>query len=88
MSYLGRDFSDREWSLVCSGLLPLRPMTKEERAHEDERRRVEAERIARRPFLFLLKFILALSFLAFSIWSVHRAWTAAFRLPPSWRAMA
>lgn len=60
-------------------------MTPEEKAREDERRRREAEWINRHPYRFLLKFTLALSFLVFSIWLVHRNWEKAFRLPPSWR---
>ena len=43
-------------------------MTPEEEAREDERQRKETEKIDRHPLRFLLKFILAASFLIFSIW--------------------
>lgn len=86
MNFIGRELSDQECSLVGCGLMPLRPMTPDEMAREDERRRREAEWINRHPYRFLLKFTLALSFLIFSIWAVHRNWVNAVGSPPYWRA--
>ena len=85
MKHLGRELSDHDWSLVCCGLMPLRPMTPEEKAYEDERQKHEAEWINRHPYLFLLKFTLALSFLIFSIFLVHRTWIKAVGSPLAWR---
>ena len=45
----------------------LRPMTPEEKIAEDERIRQEIKDIRRRPWRFLI----ALGFLAFSIWLVY-----------------
>ena len=74
MNLMGRELSDNDANLVGCGLMPLRPMTSEEAAREKERRQREAEWIKRHPFRFLLKFILALSFLVFSWWLVVRCW--------------
>ena len=70
MNLFGRELSDLDGSLVGCGLKPLRPMTQEEKALEDERQRLEVKRISRHPFRHLLCFLAALLFLAFSIWLV------------------
>ena len=81
---MGRELTDHDWSLVCSGLKPLRPMTLEEEDREKERQRQEAEWINRHPYRFLFKFALALSFLIFSTCLVHRTWVKVFDSPPAW----
>ena len=81
---MGRELSDHDWSLVCSGLKPLRPMTPAEEVREKDRQRREAEWINRHPFRFLLKFLLALAFLIFSWWNVHRLWVKDMAMPPSY----
>ena len=68
MNFMGRELSRLDWSLVGSGLKPLRPMTADETVREKERRRREAERISRHPIPYLLRFAAALAFLIFSIW--------------------
>ena len=68
MNFMGRELSRLDWSLVGSGLKPLRPMTPDEAAREKERRRTDAERISRHPIQYLLWFATALAFLIFSIW--------------------
>ena len=70
MNLFGRELSDLDARLVGCGLKPLRPMTPEEAAFENERERRAAERISLHPFRYLLCFLGALSFLAFSIWLV------------------
>ena len=85
MSFSSGDFFDTTATFgACCG--SVCSMTPEEVAREDERQRKEAEKIDRHPLRFLLKFILAASFLIFSIWLVYRNWGKAMTTPPSWQA--
>ena len=68
MKFMGRELSDLDWSLVGSGLKPLRPMTPAEESSETVRRQHDAEWINRHPLRYLLRFLAALAFLCFSIW--------------------
>ena len=68
MNFMGRELSDLDWSLVGSGLKPLRPMTSAEEARETVRQQRDAEWINRHPFRYLMRFLAALAFLGFSIW--------------------
>ena len=85
MSFSSGDFFDTAAAFgACCG--STYSMTPEAAAREDERQRKEAEKIDRHPLRFLLKFILAASFLIFSIWLVYRNWEKAMAIPPSWHA--
>ena len=84
MSFSSGDFFDAAAGFAaCCGC--ARPMTPEEEVREKERQRREAEWINRHPFRFLLKFLLALAFLIFSWWNVHRLWVKDMAMPPSYR---
>ena len=85
MSYSSGDIFDASATFgVCCG--SMCSMTPEEAAREKERQRKETDEIDRHPMRFLLKFILAASFLIFSIWLVCRNWEKAIAMPPSWHA--
>ena len=85
MSFSSGDFFDTAAAFgACCG--STCSMTPEKVAWEDERRRKETNEIDRHPLRFLLKFILAASFLVFSIWLVYRNWEKAMTMPPSWYA--
>lgn len=86
--YLGRELTDDEFSLVASGMWPLRPMTAAEKERRKERLRQYAAEIDRHPVRFLVKFFLALAFVIFSWWLVRRNYNQAFDPTPPHRHRA
>ena len=85
MSFSSGDFFDTAVAFgACSGSMCR--MKPEVTARENERQRKEAEEINSHPLRFLLRFILAVSFLIFSIWLVCRNWEKSIAIPPSWHA--
>lgn len=86
--YLGRELTDDEFTLVASGMWPLRPMTAAEKEKQEERLRQYAAEIDRHPVRFIVKFLLALAFILFSFWLLRHNYNQAFNPVPPHRHRA